>query len=136
MANLASILLIENDAALRAVLREGLLVAGYSVQEATNGRLGVNAFRKTPTDLVITDLYMPERDGLEVIEALRRTHPHVPILAISGASGTMDYLSLAVTLGASRILPKPFTVSTLLEIVIDLLRGTATQLSASQFPQR
>ena len=86
MANLASILLIENDAALRAVLREGLLVAGYSVQEATNGRLGVNAFRKTPTDLVITDLYMPERDGLEVIEALRRTHPHVPILAISGAS--------------------------------------------------
>ena len=44
-------------------------MAGYSVQDATNGRLGVNAFRKTPTDLVITDLYVPERDGLEVIEA-------------------------------------------------------------------
>ena len=84
---MSSILLIEDDVSLRELLSVNLTTAGYEVFEARNGRHGVRAFRKTPTDLVITDLYMPERDGLEVIEALQRTHPGVKVVAISGASG-------------------------------------------------
>ena len=118
-----SILLIEDDDSLRELLRTTLVTAGYSVLEAVNGRHGVRAFRKTPTDLVITDLYMPERDGLEVIEALRRSHPRVKVLAISGASGTMGYFPLAQSLGAVAVLPKPFSPSVLLKIVAELLRN-------------
>jgi DNA-binding response OmpR family regulator len=118
---MSSIFLIENDDAVREVIRIALMAAGYSVLEATNGRQGINSFRRNPTDLVITDIYMPDRDGLEVIEALRRTHPTVKILAISGASGSMNYLRRAEALGADRILTKPFSMSTMLRIVSELL---------------
>jgi CheY-like chemotaxis protein len=120
-----SVLLIEDDESLRELLRITLIGAGYVVFEAMNGRQGVNAFRKTPTDLVVTDLYMPERDGLEVIEALRRTHPRVKMLAISGASGTMGYFPLAQSLGAVAVLQKPFSPSAFLNIVEQLLKSDA-----------
>lgn len=123
-----SILLIEDDDSVRELLRTTLTTAGYAVLEAVNGRHGVHAFRKTPTDLVITDLYMPERDGLEVIEALRRTHPRVKVLAISGASGTMGYFQLAQSLGAMAVLPKPFSPSVLLKLVAKLLRSDGSGL--------
>lgn len=102
-----SVLLIEDDESLREFLRMTLVGAGYAVAEAVNGRQGVKAFRKSPTDLVVTDLYMPERDGLEVIEALRRSPPRVKVLAISGASGTMGYFSRAQSLDAVAVLQNP-----------------------------
>jgi CheY-like chemotaxis protein len=122
-----SVLLIEDDESLRELLRITLIGAGYVVLEAINGRQGVQAFRKTPTDLVITDLYMPERDGLEVIEALRRTHPRVKVLAISGASGTMGYLPLAQSLGAVAVLQKPFAPSAFLHVVARLLKSQSSE---------
>lgn len=118
-----SVLLIEDDESLRELLRMTLANAGYAVFEAINGRQGVKAFRKSPTDLVITDLYMPERDGLEVIEALRRSHPQVKVLAISGASGTMGYFSLAQSLGAMAVLQKPFGPAAFLNLVEQLLKS-------------
>jgi len=118
---MASIFLIENDEAVREVLRIALMAAGHSVSEAANGRQGINSFRKAPTDVVITDIYMPDRDGLEVVEALRRTHPAVKILAISGASGSMNYLKRAEFLGATRVLAKPLSMPTVLRIVSELL---------------
>jgi CheY-like chemotaxis protein len=121
---MASILLIDNDAAVREVLRIALMTAGYSISEAANGRQGINSFRKAPTDIVITDIYMPDRDGLEVIEALRRTHPTVKILAISGASGSMNYLHRAEVLGADRVLAKPLSMPIVLRVVSELL-GTS-----------
>jgi DNA-binding NtrC family response regulator len=121
-----SVLLIENDESLRELLRITLIGAGYVVLEAINGRQGVKAFRKTPTDLVITDLYMPELDGLEVIEALRRTHPRVKVLAISGASGTMGYLPLAQSRGAMAVLQKPFAPSAFLDVVAQLLKSQSS----------
>ena len=117
-----SVLLIEDDESLRELLRTTLISAGYAVLEAVNGRQGIRVFRKPPADLVITDLYMPERDGLEVIEALRRTHPQVKVLAISGASGTMGYFPLAQSLGAVAVLQKPFAPSSFLNVVAQLLR--------------
>lgn len=119
---MASILIIDDNAALREVLRVGLETAGHSVREMRNGRDGILAFRKEPCDLVITDIYMPERDGLELIEALRRTHPQVKILAMSGASGTMDYLNKARSLGAAMVIRKPFVMPMLLKAVAELLR--------------
>ena len=118
---MASILVIDDNAALREVLRIGLETAGHNVREMRNGREGVRAFRKEPCDLVITDIFMPDRDGLELIEALRRTHPQVKIIAMSGASGTMDYLPVAQSLGAARIIRKPFAVPTMLTVVAELL---------------
>lgn len=125
---MASILVIDDEAAVRELLRIGLEAAGHSVREARNGREGTRAFRKEPCDLVITDIYMPDRDGLEVIEALRRTHPQVKILVMSGASGTMDYLRMAQLLGAARVLRKPFVMPTVLKAVAELLGQHGTRL--------
>lgn len=119
---MASILIVDDNAAVREVLRVGLEAAGHTVREAKNGREGIRAFRNEPCDLVITDIYMPERDGLELIEALRRTHPKVKILAMSGASGTMDYLNKARSLGAATVIRKPFVMPTVLNAVMDLLK--------------
>lgn len=120
-----SILIIDDDSALREVLRLALETAGHQVREVRNGREGIRDFRKEPCDLVITDIYMPERDGLELIEALRRTHPHVKIIAMSGASGTMDYLNKARALGAAMVIRKPFVMRTVLRAVTELLGGVA-----------
>ncbi|MCE3223174.1 MAG: Signal transduction response regulator, receiver domain [Nitrospira sp.] len=125
----ASILIIDDDAALREVLRVGLEAAGHTVRDMKNGREGIRAFRKAPCDLVITDIYMPERDGLELIEALRRTHPHVKIMAMSGASGTMDYLNKARLLGAVMVMQKPFVISALLNAVAELIREAIPPVS-------
>ena len=116
-----SILIIEDDAAVRQLLRLCLEEAGYDVKEATTGRDGTREFRKGPIDLVITDIFMPNCDGLDVIRRLRRLHPSLKILAISGGSGTMDYLREATSLGATRVLYKPFVMPTLLRTVGDLL---------------
>ena len=120
-----SVLLIEDDESLREFLRMTLVGAGYAVAEAVNGRQGVKAFRKSPTDLVVTDLYMPERDGLEVIEALRRSHPRVKVLAISGASGTMGYFSRAQSLDAVAVLQNPSARPLFLKLVEQLLKSDA-----------
>ena len=118
---MASILVIEDDEGVRGLLRLWLEEAGHTVWETTNGRDGTREFRKRPIDLVITDIYMPHCDGLDVIRRLRRLHLELPILAISGGSGTMDYLRMAQSEGASRGLYKPFTVGIVLKTVAELL---------------
>jgi CheY-like chemotaxis protein len=117
-----SILIIEDEESVRALLRFALTQVGYVIREAGNGRQGITAFRQAPTDLVITDIFMPDRDGLEVIETLRRMRPHVKILAISGASGTMDYFGQATSVGGVAVLRKPFAMPTLLKTVAALLK--------------
>lgn len=116
-----SVLIIDDDGAVRGLMRQALETAGYDVRVAAGGRHGLHVFRSSPTDLVITDLYMPDYDGLEVIARLRRGRPQLKILAISGGSGTMDYLPLAKTSGATRVLHKPFDMQSLLETISDLL---------------
>ena len=118
---MASILVIEDDDGIRALLRLWLEEAGHTVWETMNGRDGTREFRKAPIDLVITDIYMPLCDGLDVIRRLRRLHAKLPILAISGGSGTMDYLRMAQSEGASRVLYKPFTVGIVIKTVAELL---------------
>ena len=120
---MARILVIEDDVAVRTVIRKMLVKDGHEVIEAPDGKVGINLFREDPADLIITDILMPEKEGIVTIMELRRDFPDVNILAISGggtiASG--DYLSLAKKIGATRTLPKPFKGKELIGVVQELL---------------
>ena len=119
---MASILVIGDDDGVRALLRLWLEEAGHTVWETMNGRDGTREFRKAPIDLV-TSQTSTCRSAMDwdVIRRLRRLHAKLPILAISGGSGTMDYLRMAQSEGASRVLYKPFTVGIVLKTVAELL---------------
>ncbi|HEV8598496.1 MAG TPA: response regulator [Gemmatimonadales bacterium] len=105
------ILLVDDDDLSRGAVHRMLERAGYSVHSTGNGSEAIVRYKADKTDLVITDLIMPETDGLEIIQELRRVDPAVRILAISGG-GRVDaeeYLSVARKFGAIEVLPKPFT---------------------------
>jgi DNA-binding response OmpR family regulator len=87
---MASILIIDDTDVIRDLLQTSLERAGYAVRVAKDGHEGLREFRKASADLVITDIYMPDCDGIEVIRGLRRLSPEVKILAISGGTGTKD----------------------------------------------
>jgi DNA-binding response OmpR family regulator len=117
------ILLIDDDDVVRSTVADILLSAGYKVDEARDGRLGIKLFREGPPDLVITDVLMPEMNGLEFIILLRRESPNTNILAISGGgSYGINYSRTATALGAVRMIEKPFEAGQLLDAVEDLLK--------------
>ncbi len=115
-----SILVVDDSDVVRDVIRRSLQQAGYHVSEAANGNEAVRAASAAPFSLVITDILMPEKDGLETIMYLRRTTPNTRIIAMSGAGNEL-YLSDARGLGATAILPKPFSQQTLLDLVRSVL---------------
>ena len=98
-------------------------VAGFEVVEAANGVEGLSHYRERPTDLVITDIMMPEKEGVQTISELRRDFPGVRIIAISGGGRDVarDYLPVAARLGACRTVAKPFTRQEILEAVAGAL---------------
>ncbi|MBI3886268.1 MAG: response regulator [Opitutae bacterium] len=119
---MARILLIEDDGLLRQVIATALAGEGHTVRQAEDGVEGLACFRAGHFDLVITDLIMPRKEGIETIAELRQANPHLPILAISGAAQNSGlYLTLARQLGARRTLQKPFDFITLTRTVADLL---------------
>lgn len=111
----ATILIIEDQASVRRLLVQVLEDAGYQVWEAANGRLGIEQFRVHPTDLVLTDLEMPEMNGWEVIVALTRTYADVKIMAMSGMHP--DELQKAVCCGARLTFQKPLDFTALLQAI-------------------
>jgi DNA-binding response OmpR family regulator len=121
---MAGILLIDDDARLRRLLGRILKGAGHTVHEATNGREGIELFGRTHPALVITDLVMPDKEGIETIRELHQTAPTVPILAISGSTNHSIYLRAATKLGATEALDKPFSNEELLAAVTRLLKTT------------
>ncbi|MCX5828963.1 MAG: response regulator [Deltaproteobacteria bacterium] len=121
---MARILLIDDDEQLRMMLRKMLEKAGYTdVEEANDGHIGIQLFRQHPFDLVITDIIMPDKEGIETIIELIGDYPQVKIIAMSGGGrvGPQDYLKMAKHLGASRALTKPFKYSDLIDSVQELL---------------
>lgn len=120
---MARILVIDDDEAIRLALRKMLEVDGHEVVEATDGAHGMRLFRENPTDLVITDILMPEKEGFEVIRELRRDHPDIKVIAISGSvsRGGPDFLPQAGDMGASLTIPKPFSKEQVLGAVRDAL---------------
>ena len=123
---MARILLIDDEAAFRQVTRQMLEQAGYEVLEAKDGKDGVSVYRTERPDLVITDLIMPEQEGIETIIELRQEDPEARIIAISGGGRitATDFLSIARKFGARHILAKPFRRDQLLEAIRDSLGET------------
>jgi len=119
------ILVIDDDEDFRSMLRTALEQDGYAVEEARNGREGLQRYVIAPPDVVITDLLMPEREGLETIRALRQMNPQVKIIAISGGVGLLNFLPLARKFGALRTLQKPFTLQQLHDVVREVVQYEA-----------
>ena len=114
---MATILIIDDEEAVRALLRFALEAAGYEVTEAVNGREGLALYRRGPTDLVITDIAMPEMNGLDMMLELTRYFLDAKVIAISGEGEEKNVLDVAKLLGARRTIQKPFSMSQLLNAV-------------------
>jgi YesN/AraC family two-component response regulator len=121
---MTKILLVEDDALVREALKRVLKEGGYTVFEASDGEEGLSLFSEICPDLVITDIIMPNRDGLETIMEIKRRSPDTTVVAISGGGYIKgeDYLGVAGRLGAAKTLIKPFGSKTLLETLDGLLR--------------
>jgi CheY-like chemotaxis protein len=120
---MADILIIDDDEALRRAMRRILERAGHQVREAEDGARGLALYREQEADVVVTDLIMPEKEGIETIIELRESYPGVKILAMSGggAVGPDGPLTDARFLGADASLPKPFSVEDLQDAIARLL---------------
>lgn len=123
----ALILVIDDEDHVGDVLRCLLEAAGHRVQLARDGDEGLALFRRQPADLVLCDVYMPGRGGLETIRMLRRDFPAARVVAMTGGSFDPDFDALAAArdLGVHGALEKPFSLPALLETVEATLRGAA-----------
>ncbi|QVL31891.1 response regulator [Telmatocola sphagniphila] len=113
------ILIVDDEPMLRTTMRRMLAPTGYEIEEAEDGHEALKRYRENPAELIICDVFMPEKDGLEVIRSLTAEYESVKVIAISGGgfNGEMDLLSAARHFGAAAILYKPFDQADLLTIV-------------------
>lgn len=120
---MARILVVDDDVQVRKFISMSLSRAGHEVSGAGNGNECLKSLGAAPFDLVITDIIMPDKEGIETIIEVRRTHPEVKIIAISGGGrvGPESYLLTAKGLGAMDTLQKPFTTEQLLATVQNVL---------------
>lgn len=123
-AGMSSVLIVEDDDALRQVLSRGLALAGFKVCEAANGREATRALEGNTFDLVVTDLFMPEQDGIETLVFIRSKAPQTRIIVTSGYA-QQALLGDAMRLGAHRVLAKPFTPSELVSVAHGVLAASA-----------
>jgi DNA-binding response OmpR family regulator len=123
---MTQILLIDDDDTLRAMLARTLTHFGYFVVEARNGAEGLDLFFSVGADLVVTDIVMPEKEGFEVLIELRKIHPLLGIIVMSGGGrhSPAEVLHIAKHLGASRVLAKPFPIEQLVTAIKELLVGS------------
>lgn len=116
---MARILVVDDEELVRLTLRQMLEAGGHDVIEAANGKQGVALEAEHAVDLVVTDIIMPEQEGIETIVQLRRKNPSLKIVAISGGGRmkNMDFLKIAANVGADATLTKPFSTQELTEVV-------------------
>jgi len=122
------ILLVDDDEPFRKMLRLSLVRLGHEVVEARDGREAVRAVREAPPDVMITDLVMPEKEGLETIDEVRRQYPGLKIIAISGGGrvNASDYLKIARAMGADQTLAKPFSIDEIATMLANVLGGPSS----------
>jgi DNA-binding NtrC family response regulator len=118
---MARILVIEDDADVQALMRDVLSESGHLVFLANDGREGPSRYRHERPDLVITDIFMPERNGLDVILELAPTHAKIIAMSGGGDLDRSDHLDDAIYFGACRGLAKPFTANALISAVDEAL---------------
>jgi DNA-binding response OmpR family regulator len=118
-----TIVVIDDDSDFRELLEKVLSRDGYTVYTAANGNFGIDLYKSEQVDLVITDIFMPDKEGLETILDLRKLSAELKIIAISGGSPRVseDCLRMAQTFGADRILRKPCSIHDISETVRELL---------------
>lgn len=121
-----TLLIIDDDPALRDSIRRTLRREKYTVLEATEGREGIEIVKANPVNLVLVDLFMPGKEGLETIAELRRSYPGLKVIAMSGGGtkGFVNLLDVAKSMGAQRVLAKPFSREELIEAVDGLVGGS------------
>jgi len=112
-----TILVVDDDPQIRAIVRGLLEADGYRVVEAGDGRQALSSLRRVAVDMILCDMLMPDKEGLETCSQVRKLHPHVPFIAMSGAPGGPNYLRIATKLGSAGSLNKPFSGQELLEAV-------------------
>jgi CheY-like chemotaxis protein len=119
----AKVLIIDDDAAVRETLTAIIEGAGHQVATARNGRDILQRLRESGAELVITDILMPEKEGIETIRTIRQHSRTLPIIAVSGGGrgGNMDFLSVAKTFGANLTLAKPMEPEELVRAVAELI---------------
>ncbi len=120
---MARIMIIDDEEQIRLYLRRILEKDGHEVVDAPDGAVGTKLYREKSADVVILDILMPEKEGLETIIELKRDYPDTKIIAISGGGrgGKLDFLEVAKKLGALRTLNKPFTRKEIINTVQELL---------------
>ena len=114
---MARIIVIDDSVSIIEAIEMFLSEAGHEIVISTSGRRGIQLLRRQAADLVITDIYMPDEDGLQVIQDARRLCPQTPVIAMSGMTGEYNMLRVAECLGACCTLQKPFSNEQLLEAV-------------------
>ena len=121
---MATVLIIDDDELMRTFLVESFEDKGYDVRSAPNGRIGVEAYIEQAADLVITDLFMPEKDGVEVVRTLVKHDPDVKIIAMSGgdsAGGRKDVLEVLEDFGVRKTFSKPFKIAEVLQTAEEII---------------
>ena len=129
---MANILLIDDSPSILHMLEQWLVAAGHRVTTRNSALHIGRLLRTTHVDLVITDIYMPDVDGMQLLFLLRKDHPKLPCIAMSSAEGDFNLLSAAKQLGALAALRKPFTEDALLAAVATTLEPTARSSPASK----
>ena len=122
---MADILIIDDESMIRESLSNLFTREGYSVEVAVDGADGLKKFSENPARVVVTDIVMPEKEGIETISELRTRYPDVRIIAISGGGrrGNVQFLDIARKLGADAALAKPFTRAQITGLVKDFMRA-------------
>ena len=130
---MARILIIDDESQIRSMLRLMLERVGYEIAEAPDGIEGIRQYRENPADLIITDLIMPNKDGIGMIIDLKKEFPKVKIIAMSGGGVNRPegYLDGAKKLGATRTLTKPIDRDEMLKAVKDTLKDTTAPAESS-----
>ena len=120
---MSRVLVIDDEPQIANMLKTLFESNGFEVDVATDGAAGLRLFRSNPADVVITDILMPEKEGLETIAELRRAYPDVKIIAMSGGTmaGVEGYLKMAELQGAGHVFKKPFKLADMLKAVNDLI---------------
>lgn len=131
---MARILITDDEAPLRAFISAALAPFGHTFVEAARARQALHLHAELPADLVITDLVMPEMDGIEFLRRLRLSSPRVPVIAVSGHPKSKIWLNMARLVGADHILAKPFSADELIRAVEDILAAARAPLGSDDAP--